>query len=118
MAMRKAISLEELIRALTHQRAYMLALANTDLNDYQTKALFAIYNENVALVNLFDIPVPDLLAIAKEHNEVAYLEQLYRRSPDGEESLHIEAADSETTSQQEITGSARMDDPEIRGDEA
>lgn len=91
----------------------MLALANTDLTDFQAKALGAIYSENVALVNLFGILVTDLVAIAKEHNEIAYLENLYRSSPD-EESEGTTA----TIEEKEIGGSTGVDGSEVRDTEA
>lgn len=109
--MRKLIPIDELTKLITNQRAYLLALANTELSDYQTKVLHAIYNENVALVTLFGIQVPDLTAIAKEHNEIAWLENLYRSSPDekGTAIIGNEEDISNTNTTQEINGSTRVD---------
>jgi hypothetical protein len=108
--MHRAVSIESLLSALTNQRSYMLALANTDLTPYQLNALSMIYNENEALVNLLGVEVPSLSTLVKRHNEIVYLEKLYN-SPDEE---------SEGTGQttQEITGISRVASPEIRGDEA
>ena len=92
----------------------MLALSNTDLNDFQLKALFAIYNENEALVNLLGIQVPSLANIVQRHNEVVFLEKLYRSSPDEEGS----GSRSNNKTKQEISGIARVVCPEVGSDEA
>jgi hypothetical protein len=110
--MHRAISIESLLEALTNQRSFMLAMANTDLTNYQLNALSMIYNENEALVNLLGLQdkVPTLTNLVKRHNEVVYLEKLYKESPDEESEGY-----GQTT--QTIEGHARVVSPEVRCDE-
>jgi hypothetical protein len=117
--MRRAISIESLVAAITNQRSYMLALSNTDLNEKQLSVLLAIYNENETLANLLGIQVPTLASIVQRHNEVVFLERLYRSSPDEESEgvVGIEARTNETT-QQEISGVARVDNSQVGSHEA
>jgi hypothetical protein len=105
--MHRAISIETLLEALTNQRSFMLAMANTDLTNYQLNALSMIYNENESLANLLGVQdkVPSLTNLVKRHNEVVYLEKLYKDSPD-EESEGIAAETGQTI--QTIEGNSRV----------
>jgi hypothetical protein len=116
--MRRAISIESLLQALTNQRSYMLALSNTDLTPYQLSALCAIYNENEKLESLLGLQVPTLGSLVKRHNEIVFLEKLYQESSDEEstEDGTIEPIQVQT-SQQEICGVTRVECPEVRGNE-
>ena len=96
----------------------MLSLSNTDLNDYQLKALCAIYNENETLVNLLGIKVPTLANLVQRHNEVVFLEKLYRSSPDEERESGTIGIETHDETKQEISGVARVVCPEVRSDEA
>lgn len=79
---KKPISIEALASALTNQRSYMLAMANTDLTPYQANVLNLIFSQNQELVNVLGIQVPELdEQLVKYFNEVAFLENLYRSSP-------------------------------------
>ena len=111
--MRKAISIEALQQALTNQRACMLALANTDLTEYQATALNLLYVENEILVNLFGIEIPTLQSIIKSHNEIAYLEQLYQNSNEKRREI-TEIDETVETKQKEIHGISRMGHATIR----
>lgn len=97
----------------------MLALSNTDLNEKQLSVLLAIYNENETLVNLLGIQVPTLASIVQRHNEVVFLERLYRSSPNEESEgvVGIESGTNETT-KQEISGVARVDNSQVGSHEA
>ena len=84
----------------------MLAMANTDLSNYQLNALSMIYNENESLVNLLGLQdqVPTLSNLVKRHNEVIYLEKLYKDSPNEES----EGSTGQTT--QTVEGNTRVVD--------
>jgi hypothetical protein len=111
--MHRAISIESLLQALTNQRSYILAMANTDLSNYQLNALGMIYQENETLCNLLGLleQVPSLTNLVKRHNEIVYLEKLFKESPDEEGN-----ETGQTT--QEITGITRVERPQIRCNEA
>jgi hypothetical protein len=109
--------LELIAQALTNQRTYMLAMANTNLTPYQSNALGLLYLQNRAIVNLLGIRIPELAELVQYFNEVAYLEDLYRRSGD-EESEGEGKSNPKEENVEGSGGSAGMDGTEIGSDEA
>lgn len=113
--MHKAISIHDLVEALTFQRTYMLVMANLNLNEPQMNALSLMYRQNEKLVELLGVPIPSLENLVRRHNEILYLEKLYRGSDEERSSDTIVIEDGQSINQ-EISGHSRVVSPEIGSD--
>lgn len=113
--MRKAVSIEALVQALTGQRSIMLALASSDLTPYQSNLLALIFNENQNLATLLGLQVPELDQLIKCYKEVAYLEKLYEYEPTNEKASSNNVVSIDQKEEERTPG---VDEPEVRSDEA
>jgi len=110
--MPKTVPIRKIAEVLTEQRRQMLKLANTELTAHQTLLLSLAFGVNKELGEMFGVELPNLEALIKEHNEIVYLEQLYKLNPDHEEERSI------TIEEERKEGRlAGMDSPEIGGHE-
>lgn len=112
--MRRVVTVGSVVQALTNQRYFILALLDTPLSDPQLNVLNMFYTENENLTKILGVEVPSLNKLLLNCREVAYLEALYRRSPDAEEAEGIEIG---TTQENGTTADTGVGNPKIGSDE-